>query len=50
MSPSIEYPIVLAEFEFHGEKYQIWNDRERLVLVHQTQWIDTNTWEVLLSV
>lgn len=28
-------PFVLADFVFHGERYQIWNQNERLWLVHQ---------------
>jgi hypothetical protein len=50
MSSSIEYPIVLAEFEFHGEQFQVWNNYERLWLVHKRLWVNPDElpeWEVM---
>lgn len=33
----MRYPIVLAEWEFHGERFQAWNHQERLWIVQEKQ-------------
>lgn len=44
-----EYPIILADFEFHEEHYQIWNQEERLWFVQERRWEEYPTWELLFQ-
>ena len=43
--PAVQHPIVLADWTFHGERYQCWNNNERMWIVHQRK--DDESWELV---
>lgn len=45
----LSVPLVLANFEFHGERFQVWDNEGRLWLVHERRWEEYPSWELLFQ-
>ena len=48
-----EYPIVLADWELHGEHYQAWNQKERLWIVREKFPVNDAMgpeWEIVITI